>query len=573
MLTFGTHPFTDPSIFPLSIKNLNIIINPWKQILVVVFLYESKVHVCLSVIGDAEGFSGWDLGMQSIYRSSFGLIAAVTVMISLAVFVLAVFTSVPGSFTLDVPSLQLISVVDESISESGALLTPTQDADSSHVQYLIQNDHLKDADVQVIKTKDSLQQEAGTGPKLWAVLVAGSNEFYNYRHQADVCHAYQILRRNGIPPENIIVMMYDDIANSTENPTPGIIINRPNGSDVYAGVVKDYVGDDVTPENFMKVLLGDEEGLKGVGSGKVLKSGPNDHVFINFVDHGAPGLVAFPNDELHAKELKKVLGKMHLHKKFAKLVFYLEACESGSMFQNLLPAHWNIFATTAANSDESSYACYFDDVRQTYLGDVYSVMWMENADSVNLSLETLQAQFLVVRNETNTSHVQEFGDRSLRHLEVSQFLGASDPMDLLELPPVELDPIAVGDVPQALLERKLSRAVSVEEKREIKQKLNRLHKLRKFVTNTMMDIINQVTGGDMAAKEIILRNHFPLIDFDCYERAAKFFSQRCFSIAKNSFVTRKLYLLVNICERGWPIERIVNAMAHTCRHSPITGIN
>ena len=27
------------------------------------------------------------------------------------------------------------------------------------------------------------------------------------------------------------------------NPTPGLIINHPNGSDVYAGVVKDYVGD------------------------------------------------------------------------------------------------------------------------------------------------------------------------------------------------------------------------------------------------------------------------------------------------------------------------------------------
>lgn len=24
----------------------------------------------------------------------------------------------------------------------------------------------------------------------WAVIVAGSNGFWNYRHQADVCHAY-----------------------------------------------------------------------------------------------------------------------------------------------------------------------------------------------------------------------------------------------------------------------------------------------------------------------------------------------------------------------------------------------
>jgi len=46
----------------------------------------------------------------------------------------------------------------------------------------------------------------------WAVLVAGSSEWTNYRHQADVCHAYQILHKNGIPDSNIIVMMYDDIA-------------------------------------------------------------------------------------------------------------------------------------------------------------------------------------------------------------------------------------------------------------------------------------------------------------------------------------------------------------------------
>ena len=50
-------------------------------------------------------------------------------------------------------------------------------------------------------------------PRIWALLVAGSNGYYNYRHQADVCHAYQILHKNGVPDERIVVMMYDDIAN------------------------------------------------------------------------------------------------------------------------------------------------------------------------------------------------------------------------------------------------------------------------------------------------------------------------------------------------------------------------
>ena len=42
----------------------------------------------------------------------------------------------------------------------------------------------------------------------------------------------------------------------------------------------------------------------------------------------------------------------------------------------------SVFATTASNSHESSYACYFDKSRKTYLGDVYSVKWMEDSDKV-----------------------------------------------------------------------------------------------------------------------------------------------------------------------------------------------
>ena len=35
--------------------------------------------------------------------------------------------------------------------------------------------------------------------KLWVVLVAGSSGYYNYRHQADVCHAYQVVHSHGVP--------------------------------------------------------------------------------------------------------------------------------------------------------------------------------------------------------------------------------------------------------------------------------------------------------------------------------------------------------------------------------------
>ena len=52
--------------------------------------------------------------------------------------------------------------------------------------------------------------------------MAGSNGWFNYRHQADVCHAYQIVHAHGVPDDHIIVMMYDDIAYAKENLTPAL---------------------------------------------------------------------------------------------------------------------------------------------------------------------------------------------------------------------------------------------------------------------------------------------------------------------------------------------------------------
>ena len=92
----------------------------------------------------------------------------------------------------------------------------------------------------------------------WAVIAAGSAGFYNYRHQADACHAYQIMLKSGVPAENIILMMQDDVAKSSENPFPGQLFNKPGNDsvDVYKGCKVDYAGDIVTAELFMDVLTG-----------------------------------------------------------------------------------------------------------------------------------------------------------------------------------------------------------------------------------------------------------------------------------------------------------------------------
>jgi legumain len=52
----------------------------------------------------------------------------------------------------------------------------------------------------------------------------------------------------------------------------------------------------------MAVLRGDSAAVNGK---KVLGSTTDDKVFLNFADHGAPGLIAFPSDYLYKKDLHK----------------------------------------------------------------------------------------------------------------------------------------------------------------------------------------------------------------------------------------------------------------------------
>ena len=125
----------------------------------------------------------------------------------------------------------------------------------------------------------------------WAVLVAGSNTYGNYRHQADVAHAYTILKSQGFLPEQIIYMAYDDIADNSNNPFPGKLFNKTNGPNVYDASVVDYKAKDVTAAKFLAVLTGDE----ATAGGKVLKSNENSEVFVYYTDHGATNLVAFPS--------------------------------------------------------------------------------------------------------------------------------------------------------------------------------------------------------------------------------------------------------------------------------------
>jgi len=143
------------------------------------------------------------------------------------------------------------------------------------------------------------------------------------------------------------------------------------------------------------------------------------------------GLIGFGRTVMHVKQLAAALKTMYDNSMYKELVFYLEACESGSMFPDgtLQP---NMYATTAANGKESSWGTYCmpdDKVDGKSIGschgDLYSVNWMEDSDKAE-SGETLEEQFKKVKQLTAKSHVTEFGDKDVAAEPLVDFQGDTD---------------------------------------------------------------------------------------------------------------------------------------------------
>merc|ERR1711920_811669 len=90
-----------------------------------------------------------------------------------------------------------------------------------------------------------------------------------------------------------------------------------------------------------------------------------------------------------------------------------------------------IYALSASNPTESSWGSYCGTEAKvngksinSCLGDLFSVSWMEDADAVDTTQESLEDQFESVKTATSKSKVMQWGDLSFQSDKVSEYQGA-----------------------------------------------------------------------------------------------------------------------------------------------------
>ena len=254
--------------------------------------------------------------------------------------------------------------------------------------------------------KQHKQDVDGTGneidyPELkdnYAVLVAASEGWKNYRHQADVLGFYHYLKGEGYDDDHIILIMADDIAYNERNPLQGVVRREVSGNNLYEDVVIDYKLGDLSLGDLKQILTSEPSDAYPV----TLGSSKSDNVLFFWSGHGTQnGWKWKETENLNADFAKSVFSDMQFRKMFA----IIETCYSGGVAQGCIGIP-GLLMMTAANPYETSKADAFDSELQVYLSNTFTssilAQFETNPNSIIYDL------YLHAFNKTNGSHVMVY---------------------------------------------------------------------------------------------------------------------------------------------------------------------
>lgn len=262
----------------------------------------------------------------------------------------------------------------------------------------------------------------------WAVLVSTSRFWYNYRHMANTLGMYRTVKRLGIPDSQIILMLADDVACNPRNTFPGTVFNNADRAlDLYGDSIEvDYRGNEVTVENFLRLLNGRVEA--GTPRSKQLLTDDRSNIFIYMTGHGGDKFLKFQDsDEVSAYDIADALQQMWEKRRYREVLFMIDTCQANTMYSKFYSP--NILASGSSDVEESSYSHHADnDIgvavidRYTY----YTLDFLERnvADaSSSLSLRDLFDSFDPELIHSHPGIRTDLYPRNLSEVKITDFFG------------------------------------------------------------------------------------------------------------------------------------------------------
>ncbi len=251
----------------------------------------------------------------------------------------------------------------------------------------------------------------------WALLIAASTGWSNYRFQADVFAMYQILRQHGYDDDHIVLICEDDVAGNSKNPEPGVLRVSDTGANLYDSSAIDYRLSSLTPADIGDIL----QGKRSARLSQVINSASTDNVFIFWSSHGSLGSLDFGGSQVMTYEqMKNILANTH-HR---KMLVAVEACYSGGLGQHCEGLPGTLFIT-AANPWETSHAAMWNERLGVYRSNGFTRGFQEAIDD-NSAISLRDLYYMLART-TSGSHVKVYNASQYGNVydnSISEYLGA-----------------------------------------------------------------------------------------------------------------------------------------------------
>ena len=232
----------------------------------------------------------------------------------------------------------------------------------------------------------------------WALLVAGSKGWANYRFQADVFAMYQLLKQYGYDDDHIVLICEDDVARHANNPHQGELRISDTGANVYDAAAIDYHLNDLKPADIGAIL----QGRSSARLPKVLSPDADDNVLVFWSSHGVPGSLDFgKNQSMDYAHMRGIIENTP-HR---KLLMAVEACYSGGLGEACDGLPGCLFVT-AANPYETSHADEWSEDVGVFLSNGFTRGFQEAIGS-NPAI-SLRDLYYTLAAHTSGSHVKVY---------------------------------------------------------------------------------------------------------------------------------------------------------------------
>lgn len=245
---------------------------------------------------------------------------------------------------------------------------------------------------------------------LHALIISTSSGWENYRHQADACAMYRLLRRNGVDDDHILFVAEDDIAFHANNPYPGQLRISEDGENVYQGVRVDYRTSEIGLNGLFDLLAGEKDERLSIGS--------TDNLLVYWVGHGNPEGPEWLGETLAPSRIGTFFRQLAEMRCFRKSLFVMEACYAGKVGEACrdIPG---LLGIMAANGNETSKVNSYSYLLRTWLSNSFTDALLEEfALRYDNSLYELYGN---VYNKTMGSHVSVYNAECFDNLYTSGF--------------------------------------------------------------------------------------------------------------------------------------------------------